>query len=159
MALTAERLRELIHYDPDTGIFTRKIDRGGHKAGDIMGSSSHRGYKKIGVDKRRYFAHRLAWLYMYGEAPLVIDHINGNTSDNRIANLRNIDQAGNLQNHTRMNRKNTSGFTGVTKKRNKWAAQLSLNNKHVFIGAYATKEEARAAYIEAKRILHPMSTL
>lgn len=159
MALTAERLRELVHYDPDTGIFTRKTDRGGFAVGSEMGCVSHRGYSKICIDKRRYYAHRLAWLYMHGETPKVVDHINGNTSDNRLTNLRNVDQAGNLQNMKRMNRTNTSGFTGVTRKRKRWTAQLSLNEKHVSLGVYETKEEAYAAYVEAKRILHPMSTI
>jgi hypothetical protein len=96
---------------------------------------------------------------VHGENPTVIDHINGNTSDNRLANLRNVDQAANLQNQTRMKRSNTSGFTGVSRKRNKWQAALSLNNKPFRLGVYATKEEAYAAYVEAKRALHPMSTL
>jgi hypothetical protein len=159
MALTAERLKELVHYNPDTGVFARKVDRGGHKAGDVMGATSHRGYMKIGVDMRRYYAHRLAWLYVYGEMPKVVDHINGDASDNRIVNLRNVDQAGNLQNQTRMKRSNTSGFTGVSRKRNKWRAALSLNNRPVWLGVYATKEDAHAAYLEAKRRLHPMSTI
>ncbi len=159
MALTAERLKELVQYNPETGVFTRKTDRGGYKAGEVMGATSHRGYMKIGVDMRRYYAHRLAWLYVYGEMPKVVDHINGNTSDNRLSNLRNVDQAGNLQNMKRMNRKNTSGFTGVSKKRNKWTAAMSLNDARVYIGTFKTKEEAYAAYVDAKRILHPMSTL
>lgn len=159
MALTAERLRELVHYDPDTGIFIRKIDRGGHKAGEVMGTPSHRGYLKICVDKIHYYAHRLAWLYVYGETPKVIDHINGNTGDNRIANLRNVSQAENLQNITRPSRNNTSGYLGVSRKRKRWAAAVSVNNKPVRIGYFETKEAAYAAYVEAKRRLHPMSTI
>lgn len=159
MALTAERLRELVHYDPDTGIFTRKTDRGGYKAGGIMGTVSHRGYKKICVDKVHYYCHRLAWLYVHGQMPKVVDHINGDTGDNRIANLRNVSQAENLQNITRPSRNNTSGFLGVAKKRKKWTAAVSVNNKPVRVGVFDTKEEAYAAYVKAKRILHPMSTL
>lgn len=159
MAITAKRLRELVHYNPETGVFTRKTDRGGYKAGGVMGTPSTRGYLKLCVDRVHYYAHRLAWLYMHGEMPKVIDHINGDTGDNRIANLRNVDQAGNVQNMKRMNRTNTSGFTGVTRKRRKWAASLSLNNKHIFIGSFETKEAAYAAYVEAKRNLHPMSTI
>ena len=159
MALTAERLRELVHYDPDTGIFTRKTDRGGFAVGSAMGCVSHRGYSKICIDKRRYYAHRLAWLYMHGETPKVVDHINGNTSDNRLTNLRNVDQAGNLQNMRQRKRRNISGFVGVTPKRKKWCAKLSLNNKPVNLGVFDTKEAAYAAYVEAKRRLHPMSML
>lgn len=159
MALTAERLRELVHYDPDTGIFTRKEDRGGHKAGEVMGSVSHRGYMKIGVDMRRYYAHRLAWLYVFGEMPEVVDHINGNTLDNRISNLRNVSQAENLQNIRRPSRNNRSGFLGVSRKRKKWTAALSLNNRTIRLGIFETKEAAYAAYVNAKRLLHPMSTV
>jgi hypothetical protein len=159
MELTAERLRELVHYDPETGIFTRKVDRGGHKAGEVMGALSHRGYMKIGVDMRRYYAHRLAWLYIHGEMPKVVDHINGNQMDNRIANLRNVDQAANVQNITRKSRNNKSGFLGVSPKRKKWAAQISVNNKTVRLGVYDEKEAAYAAYVDAKRRLHPMSTI
>jgi hypothetical protein len=159
MALTAERLRELVHYDPDTGIFTRLTDRGGYKAGSIMGTPSHRGYLKLCVDKVHYYAHRLAWFYVHGEMPNVIDHINGNTSDNRLANLRNVDQATNLRSIMRPNKVNTSGYRGVSRKRNRWTAALSLNNRRVSLGSFKTKEEAYAAYVEAKRILHPMSVL
>ena len=159
MALTAERLRELVHYDPDTGIFTRKTDRGGYKAGTVMGCVAHRGYHKMCVDKRKYYTHRLAWLYVHGEMPNVIDHINGDTSDNRIANLRNVSQAENLQNITRPSRNSRSGVLGVYKKRKKWTSALSLNNRTVRLGYFETKEAAYAAYVEAKRRLHPMSTI
>lgn len=154
MALTAERLRELVHYDPDTGIFTRLTDRGGYKAGEVMGATSHRGYMKIGVDMRRYYAHRLAWLYVYGEMPKVVDHISGDTSDNRIANLRNVDQATNLRSIVRPNKVNTSGYRGVSRKRNKWTAALSLNNKRIGLGVFETREAAHAAYVEGKRRYH-----
>jgi hypothetical protein len=157
--ITSDRLRELLHYNPETGIFTRRLDRGGHKAGEIMGSGSHRGYKKIGIDMHRYYAHRLAWLYVYGEMPTVIDHINGDTLDNRIENLRNVDQLGNLQNIRQLSKANTSGFTGVSRKRNKWTAALSLNNENIRLGVYETKQAAHTAYVEAKRKFHPMSML
>jgi hypothetical protein len=124
-----------------------------------MGSVSHRGYKKIGVDMHRYYARRLAWLYVYGEMPKVIDHINGDTLDNRIGNLRNVDQSGNLQNIRQMNRTNTSGFTGVTRKRKKWTAALSLNNQNINLGVYETKQAAYTAYVEANRKVYPMSML
>jgi hypothetical protein len=124
-----------------------------------MGGTSHRGYLKMCLDKRKYYAHRLAWLYVHGEMPKVVDHINGDTSDNRLTNLRNVSQAENLQNITRPSRNSTSGFLGVTKKRKKWTASVSLNNKHIRLGVFETKEEAYSAYVEAKRTLHPMSTL
>ena len=154
MAITAERLRELVHYDPATGIFTRLTDRGGYKAGGVMGTLSHRGYKKICVDKVHYYCHRLAWLYIHNEMPMVVDHISGDTRDNRIANLRNVDQATNLRSIVRPNKVNTSGYRGVSRKRNKWTAALSLNNKRIGLGVFETREAAHAAYVEGKRRYH-----
>jgi hypothetical protein len=84
--LTAERLRELLNYDPDTGVFTWRVRPvHSHRVGDIAGSvRTTRGYRLIGVAGRVYKAHRLAWLYMMGEWPKdQIDHINRDPSDNR----------------------------------------------------------------------------
>ena len=85
--LTAERLRELLNYDPLTGVFSWRVNgRGRSGVGTVAGGSNH---KRIAIDKKEYFVHRLAWLYVHGCWPTEdIDHINGDPSDNRIANLR-----------------------------------------------------------------------
>ena len=86
--LTAERLREQLRYDAETGVFTRRVGSGHARAGDMAGSVLSTGYVRIGIDGAKYTAHCLVWLYVNGVWPDQIAHINGNRSDNRIANLR-----------------------------------------------------------------------
>jgi hypothetical protein len=89
--LTAQRLRELFHYDPDTGIFTWRVKprKGCVQIADIAGHVNHTGYRSIKIDQRAYRAHRLAWLYMYGVwPPGDLDHDNTIKDDNRLVNLR-----------------------------------------------------------------------
>ena len=162
--LTAQRLRELFDYDPMVGSFVRRIAvgrHGRHRAGTIAGVET-RGYISICVDRTRFFAHRLAWLYMTGEWPAnMLDHINCNRSDNRFHNLRLADPAVNSQNQRSPRSDNTSGFLGVTfdKGTKRWRAKLKANGRYHHLGGFDTPEEAHAAYIEAKRRLHIGCTL
>jgi hypothetical protein len=101
-------------------------------------------------------AHRLAWFYVHGEFPKCeLDHINGVRDDNRISNLRECSRAENMQN-AGMFKTNTSGYTGVTwhKQRRKWAAQIWVNNKRMYLGLRESKEDAYALYLEAKAKYH-----
>ena len=83
--LSAERLKELLHYDPDTGVFTRRVSRGPARAGSVAGADTRDGYRKIHLDYKFYLMHRLAWLYTHGEFPTeFIDHIDGDRANNRI---------------------------------------------------------------------------
>ena len=94
--LSAERLRAVLSYDPETGVFTRTVRLANrHQIGDradfIITAGNQRGYYRVSLDSERHLAHRLAWLYVYGKWPeLTIDHINRNPSDNRIQNLRDV---------------------------------------------------------------------
>ena len=146
--LTAEKLRELLHYDQETGIFTWKVRTAKCvKVGCVAGSPNGLGYLQITVLSRRYKAHRLAWLYVYGSWPTdQIDHINRNRTDNRISNLRDVSHKQNHQNKSKPSN-NTSGHPGVYWHRwaSKWLAQIKHNQKMIHLGCYDTIEEAIAA--------------
>ncbi len=158
--LTAERLRELLHYDPDTGVFTwinsSKIRGHCVKAGSVAGTKFGHKYVRIGFSGVRYYAHRLAWLYVYGFFPNeVIDHINGDGHDNRISNLRAATRAQNQQN-MKIHKDNSSGFLGVSfhKNRGKWAARICIGSKPKHLGMFSTAEAAHKAYLLAKSEVH-----
>ncbi len=152
--LTQATLKELLNYDPITGIFTWvKPINNRYKIGDIAGSKDAKGYIVIGVNKKQHKAHRLAWLYMMGEWPTkFIDHINGVRDCNIFDNLRGCTNQQNLYN-VGVRRNNTSGHKGVCwhKKSSKWVAQAMLSGKHYHLGLFATPEQAnevRQAFIK-----------
>ena len=160
--LTAQRLRELLHYDPETGVFTRLISRQGLRAqvGDVAGSKNSHGYIGISVDGRLYRAHRLAWLFMRGGWPTGdIDHIDGDRANNRFDNLRDVSTSVNMQNQRRAQPRNASGYLGVTRHGNRFEASIKLDGVNRYIGSYATPEEAHASYMAEKRRLHPGCTI
>lgn len=149
--LTAERLREVLHYSPETGEFRWRVMTSfrrpvGMLAGDKKKGS---GYVLIGVDKFRYRAHRLAWLYMTGEWPsLQVDHKDTDRANNRWENLR---LATNQQNqiNSRVSKNSLSGVKGVfwSKQRQKWCAKLSIGKRQYHGGFYDDINEAAAAYM------------
>ena len=159
--LTAERLRELLDYCPDTGVFTRKIRTSNRvKVGDVAGFLRHDGYIGICVHRGWFLAHRLAWLHVHGEWPAkFLDHINGDRSDNRITNLRKATNAENKQNSLRPHVDNKTGYLGVCHDKEKFKAQICINGRIRYIGCFPTPEAAHAAYLEAKRRLHPFGTI
>lgn len=152
--LTAEVLRSVLNYDPETGIFTWKIRPAFRtKIGSVAGYQMTKGYWMIGVKGTYYVAHRLAWLYVNGKWPAdQIDHINGVKSDNRIVNLR---QATNSQNHANAPKRshNTSGVKGVSwhKKRRRWIASIRVHGKLEHIGEFRELSVAADAYSEKAR--------
>ena len=155
--VTQAQLHHLFDYNPDTGIFIRKIKTSNSvKVGDIVGSDNGLGYIKFCVNSKLQFAHRMAWLYVYGSIPNVnIDHINNNPSDNRICNLRLVNQSENMQNTSKW-KTNTSGYKGVTwaKDKNKWGAQIWKNYKRHHLGFFDKPEIAYEAYCQAAKKLH-----
>ena len=159
--LTQAELKANLHYDPDTGIFTRlKSNTSRVKVGDIAGTKTYDHYIMIGLCNFRYFAHRLAWLYEHGSFPLnFIDHIDGNRSNNKIKNLRNATNSENMQNLIRANSNNKSGLLGVTSRKNNFEANLKVNGIKLYLGVFKTSELAHEAYLEAKRRLHPTCTI
>jgi len=158
MNLIADRLRELLNYDRETGIFTWAITRRGCRKGSVAGCKMKHGYIAIRLDDALYTAHRLAWLHVTGEWPAnQIDHINRDRADNRFSNLRAVTNAENAQNQKA--RANKSGFTGVRKENSKWLAEIKINYKPIRIGLFETPEAAHEAYVAAKRKYHFNSTL
>lgn len=155
--LTVERLRDLLEYEPDTGIFRWKV-RNSRSVwpGDVAGGSAGAGYISIRVDGWLYRAHRLAWFHVHGEwPPLLIDHRNGKRDDNRLENLRLASHVDNLANSIKR-RHNRSGFKGVFwgTQTKKWQARIRRDGKTTHLGLFDTPEEAHAAYANAAQRVH-----
>ena len=159
--LTAEHIRAILHYDPETGVFTRLVRSGKHQAGVSVGCVNKvLGYVLMGVEKQRLYAHRLAWLYMTGEWPEAqIDHINGDRADNRWTNLRSVTQAVNNQNLRRVRVTSKTGVQGVRLRKGMFEARLGVNRKQCLLGRFFTADEAHQAYLTAKRALHVGCTI
>jgi hypothetical protein len=153
--ITQKRLKELLHYTPETGIFTWKVSHPRVKCGAAAGAKDGYGYVVIRLDTILYKAHRLAWLYMFGEWPEKgLDHVNQIKDDNRIKNLRLADQSVNMHNvPARSNSK--SGVSGVTWRadRKKWNARIKVGYKNFNLGLFSEKSAAIAARQEAENRL------
>jgi hypothetical protein len=145
-------LRELLNYDPETGIFRwKRVTSNRVKIGDVAGGDYvAKGYKSISVLGHRVRAHRLAWLYVHGSWPLHdVDHINGKRDDNRLANLRDVTRSVNLY-----NQRNVRGiYKRKGLKTNPWSAHISVNNRKVHLGWFPTEDDASSAYQKAKNAI------
>jgi hypothetical protein len=154
-----KQLKELLDYDSDTGLFTWRISPSNSiKKKQVAGTKNTNGHIQIKVFGKRYFAHRLAWLFTNGNwPPMMIDHINGIRDDNRIANLRQVTASENGHNQTKPHSRTKSGYLGVSwiKSRNKWQAGLGINGKYKFLGYFDDAKSAHAEYLRAKKIHHP----
>lgn len=157
--LTAQYLRQILNYEPETGIFRWAIVRrpSPFKPGDRAGTiDKKKGHLIIKINGKSYKAHRLAWLYVTGEWPTTqLDHKNITPADNRLDNLRECTTAINCQNQG-MRKNNRSGFPGVYwhKKGKRWIASISVNMKRIHLGYFDDLEEAGAAYMKAKLAFH-----
>ncbi len=163
--LTAERLREMLDYCPETGVFRWRVSNSRRAvAGAMAGAVSEKSataYLRIAIEGRRYYAHHLAWLHVHGVWPKHrLDHINTDRMDNRIANLREATAAENPQNQRRAHSHNKAGLLGVSETPSgRYAASIKAGGKRRYLGRYATPEEAHAAYLKAKQEMHPFGTL
>jgi len=158
--LTAARLRELLSYDPLTGRFTRRIDAKHSHAGSEPGTVHKHGYRVIGVDGRKYPAHRLAWLYVHGHFPAdEVDHIDRNRLNNAIGNLRHVTRQENCRNRSPV-AGSASRYVGVAfrKDSGRWTAQIRVNGKNHHLGYFDREDDARDAYLAAKPRFHPIMT-
>lgn len=155
---TIESLKSQLSYNRDSGIFTWKVKKNSYGGTIVEGSIAGTlkdGYVQIRCDQKQYRAHRLAWLFEYGEFPkngFEIDHINGVRSDNRIANLRLATRSQNNMN-TGESKSNSSGKKGVhfAKDIKKWHARIVINRKTILLGNFLTKEEAIQARENAEK--------
>lgn len=155
--ITQEILKDQLDYCKDSGVFIWKVKKGGlAQVGAIAGSIDSKGYRQIRLCRKSYLAHRLAWLYVYGEMPKSdIDHIDRNPKNNSINNLRLCTHSENHQN-VGLRSSNSSGYSGVFQvKRNlKWIAYININKKRVTLGTFETKEDAIEARKKGKEKYH-----
>lgn len=151
--LTQQLVRELFDYDALTGVLTRRIPKGNTTAGVSAYVNHGSRYYRVCIYSRYYAAHRIIWLWIYGTFPKnEIDHINGNSFDNRLCNLREATRTENCQN-TRRRKTNTSGKIGVGKCKitNKWRAYITVNRKYIALGYYKNIQDAIAARLAAEK--------
>ncbi len=143
--MTQKRLKGLVYYDSETGIFFSRRSR------KALGSPKAAGYLTVQLGVRHYSLHRLAWLYMTGEFPKeVVDHIDHNKRNNTWTNLREATQVDNCKNQ-QLAKSNTSGFTGVrwNDTRNKWTAAIKVERKNIHLGVFNSFEDAVVARMAA----------
>jgi len=154
--VSQQELKTIVHYDPETGLFTWLSNRGGKAfAGSVAGSVNRRGYVELTIACRKWLAHRLAWYYMHGAVPVAVDHINGNRQDNRLENLREVTRSENQCNRGVL-ANNTSGYAGVSwhKKSKAWVVRLMKNGKSHMIGYFKDLELAGLVASEARSLYH-----
>lgn len=148
--LTVEILKQTLSYDPETGKWSWLNGRTARTDYELyINGEKTNPYHLLTLGRRNYLCHRLAWFYMTGSWPVeMIDHINGNKSDNRLCNLREATRGQNLANRHSLARHNTSGFRGVSPRKDngKWRATIRDGKKIRSLGSFNTKEEAKSAY-------------
>lgn len=166
-----ELLQELLHYDPIVGTFTWKVrdvrhfktehqsktwntKYAGKPAGYVKRSGGDLYYLLIGISDNKFMAHRLAWMYINGKEPKdQLDHINGVTADNRIVNLREVDNQANGKNQ-KLNCRNTSGRVGVSRyhyNKSKWIAIITNDQKQDILGIFDNFDDAVKARERAEK--------
>lgn len=158
--LTAERLRAVVDYDPETGHFTRTLDNG--QRSSARSWKNRAGYIYMKIDGRLYSAHRLAWFYSNGDWPSKwVDHVDGDKSNNSLSNLRESTVSENQQNQRRSHVDGESRFLGVSRVKftNRWMAKICIDRRQHYLGTFDSREEAHIAYLEAKRQLHGFCTI
>lgn len=168
--ITPELCRLLMSYDPDTGALTwtrRPRSMSANNRAHSVWNANWPGKPALNAPDRNGYrigmvcgvmmkSHRVAWMIHYGEVPDVIDHIDGDGGNNRIANLRNVSRAANMRNQKRRSN-NTSSVTGVWREGNRWAVEIKHNGEKHWLGRYDTLGEATAVRkaAEARMDYHP----
>ena len=160
-SITQERLKSLLTYDPDTGEFRWRTKRPRCTVGALAGTATHHGYTAIKLDGATYRAHRLAWLYVFGDWPrMELDHINRKRSDNRISNLREATRFLNCQNRKKSTTAHSQhigvskGFGGKG-----WRAYIDKNGRRITLGVFRTEQDAVEARKNAERQMYAAADL
>ena len=163
LPVTVEQLREMLHYEPETGELTWLVSPAAVvRAGDRAGFTSGKGYRYVTLRGKPYPAHRVIWAHAHGELPQGnVDHINGDRQDNRLANLRDVPPKVNSQNRRAATK--PDALLGVhgprLRYRNPWSAKICVDGRSVHLGSFPTAEAAHEAYVAAKRRLHAGCTI
>lgn len=148
--LTADEVRALLDYDPLTGVFRWRVDRGSRaRSGQPTGCRSCKGAVVIRIMGKLYYAHRLAWLHAHGTwPPNEVDHINGDPTDNRLGNLRLATRMENTRN-VKTHKDTASGLKGAYRQKKKWSSRIYVAGRDIYLGTFDTAEQAAAAYDRA----------
>jgi len=147
--VSLERVRYLFSYDPFTGLLTRAVDTWRGKKGTVIKNTS------LNIDGEYHKTTRWIWFHYYGEWPSdLIDHINRNTADNSIANLRIVTATQNQYNKVQANPHGYKGITWRDRKKKPWIAKIRVAGTRINLGSFATKEQAAKAYEEAALKYH-----
>lgn len=153
--LTQERLKQLLHYEPESGVFTWRVKKCRAEAGSVAGTPHNAGYTTLKIDGVKYLRHRCVWLYEYGRWPVEeIDHMDGNRGNDRLSNLRECTSSENKQNLAERTRRKAGTLLGAILTRGRWKAQIRSQGVVHCIGHYDTEDQAHHAYLLAKRQIH-----
>jgi hypothetical protein len=157
--MSVEEIRKIFYFDSSGTLFYKKDSGiwGRVKAGTIAGGKTHQGYLDVRLKQRCFRVHHIIWALHHGKWPeKMMDHINGNRSDNRIENLREVSDRINAENKHIHQRNNKNGHLGVfyRSSRKRFVATIVVTGKKHWLGSFKTAPEAHAAYITAKRLLH-----
>lgn len=160
MTLTQEALKKAVYYNPELGEFYARFGTKNRRPWRKLGTINAGGYSVIYVAGKLYYAHVLALLYVDGVTHKGhTDHINGRRADNRYANLRAVSASVNGQNRKQACVSNPVGLLGVSPKRKKFRARITVARKELTLGSFSAPELAHEAYLTAKRKLHEGNTL
>jgi hypothetical protein len=158
--ITQTELKKILHYNPDTGIFTRIYSKNKRYIGKETGNLDSDGYVFIRVNGKQYKAHRLAFLYMNGEMPkYTVDHIDRVKNNNSWKNLRDVPMSVNKQNVEKPLKNNSTGYLGVSfyKPYGMYVAGIKVNGIRKTLGYFDSPLDAHNAYLEAKNIYHHLN--
>ncbi|MCK5609397.1 HNH endonuclease [Candidatus Pacearchaeota archaeon] len=153
--ITQDLVKDLFNYNPETGILTRKINKGSAKAGDIAGSINSKGYLLTRINGKKYLNHRIIFLFVYGYLPEFMDHVDNNRLNNKIENLRECTWNEN-QHNALLRKDNKSGIKCVTwhKATKKWMAAIRINKQSKHLGVFSDIKEAKKSVDDARIKYH-----